>query len=152
MLKILFYSLGVLFAYFKHKQFYEISNVINLSEQIKKDALNNYNKSQAKATIKFSEISPEYKSLLQNLIVSILFFVWLIVGLTTFNWIFFLFFLLFEMFVINLLIKIFKTNVNFKIKIIKFHSIICWLLCIFVLLNTYYFNISSESVVQFLKK
>jgi len=143
MIKLSYYIIGIIFAYYKHKNFFDISNKLNTIDfftKLKEDGLPD------------NSINSELEmNIIKDGIVSFSFFLWMLIGLTTYNWLFFLWILLFGLFIINPLSRKYKNNLKIKILLTQFYYILTWLLCIFVLLNTYYFQIDSEQVFKLFK-
>lgn len=155
-IKLIFYSIGVVFAYFKHKYFFNIEEILILNEKIKEDAalakLANSNSNETTPTVvvkrKLSDMPQEHKPLLRYLVLSFLFFIWMLIGLLSFNWIYFAFVLIFSLWVVNPLNKLFSNNMSARILLLKIHTILCWSLCIFVIINAYYLNIGSDYILN----
>ena len=82
MFKLLYYIVGIIFAYFNHKHFSTISENVKKNMQIEKEP-------PVTESVLYSDLSDDKKKSIQRGLVSILFFFWLIIGLFTFNWIFY---------------------------------------------------------------
>ncbi len=155
-IKLIFYSIGVVFAYFKHKYFFNIEELLILNEKIKEKIalakLANSNNNETTPTVvvksKLSDMPQEHKILFKHLVLSFLFFIWMLIGLLSFNWIYFAFVLLFGLWVVNPLNKLFSNNISARILLLKIHTLLSWALCVFVIINAYYLNISSDYILN----
>lgn len=142
MFKLLYYIVGIIFAYFNHKHFSTISENVKKNMQIEKEP-------PVTESVLYSDLSDDKKKSIQRGLVSILFFFWLIIGLFTFNWIFYVGMLLISFIMVNPISKYFKNNTRVRIIISQIYSILSWALCLFVALNSYYLKIDSNQVISF---
>ena len=143
MIKLLYYLFGLFFAYHKHKMFFQIPELIKSKRYIKTE--------EEKKTIvikKYSELSPENKEIFNIGMISILFSLWMIVGLFTFNWLYYVFVILIGHFIVNPIILHNKENIKFHLLVLRIYIFVTWMLCIFVIANTYYFNFSSNDMIN----
>jgi len=97
---------------------------------------------------KWDEYTEDYKDLfIKKGLPSLLFFVWMIVGVLSFNWILFLAMLIFNVGFINLISKPFRYN-NIYVAIHWINSIIGFMFGVFVLINSYHLKIDTFEFVK----
>lgn len=147
MFKLIFYLSGILFAYHKNKNF------TNVSENVRKSIEFSKNKKEPLTisinTSKLKEISEENKKILRDSLIAFLFFVWMLIGLLTFQWVLFAGVLIVGL-LINFLIKnFFINNLTIRILLSKTHYLATWILCMLTPINAYYFHINSNQIIQF---
>lgn len=145
MLKALYYIFGILFAYHTSRNFKEIPNKIRKTIEQEKTGI------KEKILIKtnsISEIPAEHKKILKDGLISFLFFIWMAIGLFTFNWMLYAGVLLYGIFT-NWMIKFFKYNFEFRLLVSRIYLLLTWILCSIVIFNTYYFKIDSNQIINF---
>lgn len=145
MFKLIFYLSGILFAFYKNKNFKHIK------DNVKKTIENN---SKEKISIKINtdninHLPEEQKKMLKDSVLAFLFFVWMLIGLLTFQWILFAGVLLIGILTNWLIKRFFETNLQLRILISQLYVIITWILCIITAFNAYLFKISSNEIIQF---
>ena len=142
MLKLIFYSMGLFFAFYKHKNFLKIREKIYSDYEYKDQKID-------PISIKhISELSPEQKEKLKEPFISFLHFIWMMVGLWTYNWLFFTFVILVGYVITSPLSKRYKDDLEKKVLIAQIYTVLTWLLCVFVILNTYYFHIDDMQIIN----
>jgi hypothetical protein len=99
----------------------------------------------------WDDYSKEYKSLVINRSPILFYFLWLFIGMFTFQWPIFLLFLVFNIIIIAPLSEIFKYRLSYTI-LHWFNSILGFGFTLFVILNKYHLHIDTyEAIKLFLK-
>ncbi|SOS48992.1 conserved membrane hypothetical protein [Tenacibaculum dicentrarchi] len=133
-MKHIFYLNAIIFI------IYKLSWILNPKEQVEKVKLFSKLSKEHKGE-KWDDYSDEYKDLLKTKgVLALSFLLWMFVGLFSFNWVAFLFIILFNVLFISAVSKPFKYN-NIYICIHWINSVIGFVFGLFVILNSYHLKI-----------
>lgn len=119
---------------------YKMMWIVNPTENVKKSKLFSRLSKENKGK-KWDDYDDEYKLLLKTKgLIALSFTLWMFTGLLSFNWLAFLFIILFNMIFINLISKPFKYN-GIYTTIHWLNSIIGLAFGIFIIINSYHLQI-----------
>jgi len=140
MLQTIYYLIGLFFAYHRHKLFFKIPLRLELSLSKEKIKIN---------VNKKTTLTAEEKELLNEGLISFFFFMWICIGLLTFQWILFAFTLFSGMIFNHFINNFFKEKIKIRILLSRIYIIITWILCVVVCVNYFYLKINSNQIINF---
>ncbi len=151
-LKFIYYGLGILFAYYHHKSFLVLPSLNTGIGILKKIELEIKNNHHSPSLQDFPEIIDFLNILIRRTIISLLFVVWMYMGLFSSNWIYFIIVFVINLIVISPIIRLFKNNEKIKLIAQRFTTVLFWLLCMFLPFNTFFLKIDSNTFIGIIKK
>jgi len=137
-LKMIYYIMGIWFAYYKNKNFKKLPKIIQTSIQ---------NSEKPDQYIDLNDKIDGFTDEQKNLLNGFLFLIWIIIGMFTFQWILYVI-LLYITIIIEKISKYYTKNFKIRLGIAQFYYVITWLFCLIVTYNTYISCLSSDDIIK----
>lgn len=137
-LKMIYYIMGILFAYYKNKNFKNLPRFIQTSIQ---------NSEKPDQYVDLNEKIEGFTEEQKNLLNGFLFLIWMIIGMFTFQWILYVI-LLYVTIIIEKIAKYYSKNFKMRLRIAQFYYVITWFFCWVVTYNAYISCLSSDDIIK----
>jgi len=131
-MKHIYYFIGLIFVVYEVYWIYKPSKMLNLSKEYKE---------KEKEFDKITDDDRYFRLFLLVAIPNLVFFLWVLLGLLTYNWVIFLINIILSFFIIKPLLKLFGKNEYFKLTLHWLNSIKGLVLGLFVIINSYHLKI-----------